>query len=193
MNPTLPADYLERMAEEDPEAYRSEVLGEFRSGVSTLLDPENLNQCVVPSRRELPPVQGIRYVAFTDPASGGGKDSFTLCVGHRDGERCVVDLLRAWKPPFNPQAIVAEASDVLRSYRCGNVVGDSGEFVWSRFRECGIQYQGPRLTERQVAAPSPGLAQRSSPASISASQRRSCRWTAGHHSRNGASTRSSGG
>ena len=40
MNPTLPADYLTRMAQDDPEAYRSEVLGEFRQGVSTFLDAE---------------------------------------------------------------------------------------------------------------------------------------------------------
>jgi hypothetical protein len=32
MNPTLPADYLDRMEADDPEAYRSEVLGEFRRG-----------------------------------------------------------------------------------------------------------------------------------------------------------------
>jgi hypothetical protein len=30
MNPELPADYLARMQQDDPEAYRSEVLGEFR-------------------------------------------------------------------------------------------------------------------------------------------------------------------
>ena len=31
MNPTLRPDYLARMQETDPEAYRSEVLGEFRA------------------------------------------------------------------------------------------------------------------------------------------------------------------
>jgi hypothetical protein len=36
MNPTLPADYLERTEQDDPEAYRSEVLGEFRAGIATL-------------------------------------------------------------------------------------------------------------------------------------------------------------
>jgi hypothetical protein len=40
MNPTLPLDYLARMEQDDPEAYRLEVLGEFRAGLSTLLDPE---------------------------------------------------------------------------------------------------------------------------------------------------------
>jgi hypothetical protein len=47
MNPTLPADYLDRMAHDDPDAYRSEVLGEFRAGISTLFDPEALEMCVV--------------------------------------------------------------------------------------------------------------------------------------------------
>jgi hypothetical protein len=40
MNPTLPADYLDRMRTDYPEAYRSEVLGEFRAGLTTLLDPD---------------------------------------------------------------------------------------------------------------------------------------------------------
>lgn len=46
MNPTLSADYLERMAEEDPEGYRAEVLGEFRAGTATLLDRRALDAWV---------------------------------------------------------------------------------------------------------------------------------------------------
>ena len=37
MNPLLPPYYLERMAREDPDAYRSEVLGEFRAGAVAAL------------------------------------------------------------------------------------------------------------------------------------------------------------
>jgi Terminase large subunit, T4likevirus-type, N-terminal len=59
MNPSLPADYLERTKQDDPEAYRSEVLGEFRAGISTFLDPEALERCVVPDRGELPPVDDL--------------------------------------------------------------------------------------------------------------------------------------
>jgi hypothetical protein len=68
MNPTLSADYLERMADEDPEAYRSEVLGEFRAGLSTLLDHELIEACVVEGRHEIPPLGGVKYAAFTDRA-----------------------------------------------------------------------------------------------------------------------------
>jgi hypothetical protein len=53
MNPTLPADYLARMASDDPEAYRSEVLGEFRAGTSALFDPEALAAVVEAGVREL--------------------------------------------------------------------------------------------------------------------------------------------
>jgi len=51
-NPTLPADYLIRMEQDDPEAYRSEVLGEFRAGLATLLDPEALEPVVASGVRE---------------------------------------------------------------------------------------------------------------------------------------------
>jgi hypothetical protein len=54
MNP-LPPDYSPRMREDDPEAYRSEVLGEFRSGVATFLDPDALEACVVRIAASCPP------------------------------------------------------------------------------------------------------------------------------------------
>ena len=54
MNPTLPQDYLQRMEQDDPEAYRSEVLGEFRTGVSTLFSPEALAACVDIGVKERP-------------------------------------------------------------------------------------------------------------------------------------------
>jgi hypothetical protein len=55
MNPTLSANYLARMAQDDPEAYRSEVLGEFRAGLSQLFDPEAVADCVAEGVRERPP------------------------------------------------------------------------------------------------------------------------------------------
>jgi hypothetical protein len=102
MNPTLPSDYLARMAEDDPEAYRSEVLGEFRAGVATLFDPETLDAAIVRDRRELLPVKDVTYRAFVDP-SGGRSDAFTLSIGHRDGGRVVVDVVRAWRAAPEPQ------------------------------------------------------------------------------------------
>lgn len=142
MNPSLPADYLRRMEEDDPEAYRSEVLGEFRAGLATLLDPDAIAACVATDRLELPPVKGIKYSAFTDP-SGGRRDAFTLAVGHRDGERGVVDVCRAWRPPLNPSSVVAEASTLLGAYGVRKVTGDryAGEWPREAFRAHGVEYE----------------------------------------------------
>lgn len=151
MNPTLPADYLRRMERDDPEAYRSEVLGEFRAGLASLLDPEALAACVATDRRELPPVAGLTYRAFVDP-SGGRSDAFTVGIGHRDGERAVVDVVRAWRAPFNPAGVVAECAELVRTYRGRQVVGDrfAGEWPREAFRSHGIDYQPAALAKSEL-------------------------------------------
>lgn len=142
MNPTLPADYLQRMEQDDPDAYRSEVLGEFRAGVSTLFEPEALNACIPTSIRERAPEPGVRYMSFADVSSGSGKDAFTLGIAHRDGERAVLDVVHAWKPPFNPSGVIAEAADLLKRFALGETTGDryAPGFVSEGFRREGITY-----------------------------------------------------
>jgi hypothetical protein len=151
MNPTLPADYLARMAEEDPDAYRSEVLGEFRAGVTTLFDPDALAACLEPGPRERAPEPGIRYCSFIDAASGSGKDAFTAALAHRDGERVVLDCMRAWRPPFNPSGVIAEAADLLKRYGLSETSGDryAPGFVSEGFRAHGIAY---RASEKDRSA-----------------------------------------
>ena len=140
MNPTLPAEYLERMAQDDPDAYRSEVLGEFRAGVSTFFDPEALDAVVARGVRELPAAPGVMYRAFCDP-SGGRGDAFTAAIAHLDsGGVAVLDALRVWKAPFNPTGVVGEAADFLKSYGLSTVAGDryAAEFVAEAMRANGI-------------------------------------------------------
>jgi hypothetical protein len=141
MNPTLPADYLRRMERDDPEAYRSEVLAEFRAGVSTFFDPEALAACVAGDVIERGPVAGCDYVAHFDP-SGGRHDAAALAVAHAEGERMVLDVLRVWPSPHNPTGVATEAGDVVRAYGISEVQGDryAGEFPAEAFRACGIEY-----------------------------------------------------
>ena len=142
MNPTLPADYLERMRQDDPDAYRSEVLGEFRAGLAMLLDPDAIDDCVSDGVRERSPVDGVLYQAFADP-SGGRRDAFTVGIGHRDGDVAVLDVLRAWPAPFNPSSVIAEAAELLERYRVRQVTGDryAAEFVVESFRQHEITYE----------------------------------------------------
>jgi len=142
MNPTLPADYLARMQQDDPEAYRSEVLGEFRAGVSTFLDPDIIAACVDTGVRERPPMPGISYVAFDDPASGSGADAWTKGITHREGDRIVLDVLRAWAPPFNPSGVIAESAALSKAYGLHTTTGDryAPGFVLEGFRAHGVTY-----------------------------------------------------
>ncbi len=139
------------MEQDDPEAYRSEVLGEFRKGVSTLLDPDALAACVDQVIRERLPEDGVSYYAFCDAATGGGRDKFAVACGHsqRIGGRevAVLDAVRAWSPRFDPNAVIAEAADFLKRFRIKAVTGDAfaggleGGFVQSAFQSNGIKYE----------------------------------------------------
>jgi hypothetical protein len=151
MNPTLPRDYLARMREDDPAAAVSEIDGEFRAGLAMLFDPDALDACVVPGRRELPPVDGVDCQAFVDP-SGGRRDAFTCAIGHRDGQRIVVDVLRGWSAPFNPSGVIEECAELLKMYRIHTVVGDryGGEFPRERFRSFGITYELAELDRSRL-------------------------------------------
>jgi hypothetical protein len=142
MNPTLPADYLARMAQDDPEAYRSEVLGEFRQGVSTFLDADAIAASVETGTRERARVPGVAYVSFDDPASGSGSDAWTKAIAHREGDRVVLDVLRAWQPPFNPSGVIAESADLSRAYGLHTTTGDryAPGFVLEGFRSHGLTY-----------------------------------------------------
>ena len=70
----------------------------------------------------------------------------TIAIAHaekRDNKTiAILDCAREWKPPFRPDAIVAEACDLLHDYRIAAVTGDhwGGEFVGERFRKSGIRY-----------------------------------------------------
>lgn len=151
MNPKLSSNYLERMKEEDPEAYRSEVLGEFRAGLSTLLDSDVIEEAIVTSRIEAPPFDGIQYEAFADP-SGGRSDAFTLAIGHRQDDIASVDCLRAWTSPFNPSGVIAEIDELLQAYRVRSIVSDryGAAFVSEAFEARGVRHTDSKLAKSDL-------------------------------------------
>jgi len=150
LNPTIADSVIAKATEADAQAARSEWYAEFRSDLSAFLDMDLIERAVEGGRRERAPVNGISYVAFTDP-SGGSHDSFTLAIGHEDKGRFVVDMCRGIKPPFSPESIVKEFATLLKNYRCSSVVGDrySGEWVREAFSKEGIYYQHSDLSKSE--------------------------------------------
>jgi hypothetical protein len=96
---------------------------------------------------------------------GGSQDSMTMGIAHCEGDAVILDLVAERRPPFSPDAVVAEFAEVLKAYRIATVRGDryAGEWPRERFRAYGIDYLPadksrsdiyieclPRVTARRV-------------------------------------------
>jgi hypothetical protein len=153
MNPMLPrdCDVIAEAYELDDVSARSEYGAEWRSDIDTYVSREVVDAVTMRGRHELLPVSGISYFGFVDP-SGGSSDSMVLATGHRSGDLGVLDALREWKPPFSPDAVVQEATALLKSYGITTVVGDryAGEWPRERFREHGIAYEPSERTKNDL-------------------------------------------
>jgi hypothetical protein len=158
MNPTYSRRAIEREFRRDPVSAGSEYgidgFVSFRQGQQALFDEAPLKQVIVNGRRELPPADGIRYVAFVDAAEGSRSgDSMTLGIAHREGAKAVLDLVREVVPPFSPgQVIIATFAPILRDYGCREVKGDNHAkgFVSAAFDGEGITFVASLLSKSDI-------------------------------------------
>ena len=127
------------------------LIAEFRTDVESFLSLEALRACVNAGVRERPPQRQWRYVAFVDP-SGGSADSMTLAVAHKEGNTCILDVIRQATVPFSPEAVVEEFADTLRRYRITRLIGDryGGEWPREQFRRHGVNYEPSERTKSQL-------------------------------------------
>ena len=146
MNPLIDQRVIDEALERDHASASAEYLAEFRSDIEAFVTREIVEACVSIGVLERPFVKNKRYLAFVDP-SGGSNDAMTMALGHREGDRIVLDLIRERKPPFSPEAVVAEFCETLRRYCVSTVMGDryAGEWPREQFRKLGIAY---RLSEK---------------------------------------------
>jgi hypothetical protein len=148
MNPTITESFIRGEIERDPEAGRSEWLALFREDITAAFSLESIEQCVIKGRSELLPAPNIPYRAFADP-SGGRYDWFSVAVAHRVNDVAIIDLIKAWRPPFDPSDIVKQCAEVLKPFRVTNIVGDNYAGAWpqAEFAKHGITYEYARRTE----------------------------------------------
>ena len=163
MNPTVPQSLIDAAMERDPASARAEYYAEFRTDLEMLLTREAVRACVVPGCRELPPLRSrYRYYAFVDPR-GGSSDSMTLAIAHREASdsartgtdddwTVVLDCIREVRPPFSPEAVVAEFAALAKSYGLRKVTGDryGGEWPREQFRNHGVTYEVAEQTRSDL-------------------------------------------
>ena len=143
MNPRIDPWVIDEAYASDPEAARAEYGAEFRDDLADFVTRETVDAVTMWGRRELPPMPDIDYSAFCDP-SGGVSDAMTLAVAHlAEGATCVLDAVLEIRPPFDPEAAVAECAALLRRFGISRVLGDryAGEWPVARFREDGIEFE----------------------------------------------------
>jgi hypothetical protein len=126
----------------DPTAALAEWDAEFRADIGAYLEDDVLDAAVEHGRPlELQPVAGVVYQAFTD-ANAGGADSYTIAIGHREGDTCVVDVVRG-RSGKDPKAVTEEFAQLCTDYRVHTVVGDNfaRDWVQGAWREAGKEYR----------------------------------------------------
>lgn len=106
INPSLPFDceFLTSARKKDEETFYVEFGAQFRATNSVLLSPEIIDIAVNKDRNILPPVRELMgtYVLALDPARGGvGRDDYTACIVHYEGQRLIVDKFYAFDPDFD--------------------------------------------------------------------------------------------
>jgi hypothetical protein len=121
--------------------------------VESFIDPDTIDNVVMPGQKELAPVPGIAYHAFVDPAGGSGGDSMTLAITHKDRDGYViVDAVREKRPSFSPDNVVSEFVQLLKTFRIRAIRGDrfAGEWCREPFRKADITYELSEYTKSQI-------------------------------------------
>lgn len=117
MNPTLSTDFLEEQKVLlGQEVFGAEYGAEWTSSLSAFLPSELIDAAINHDRGPLPPLPNFqgRYYLSLDPARGG-RDDYTACIIHFDGDRLVVDKWHEFKPSWQDgkktQVAIAEVED----------------------------------------------------------------------------------
>jgi hypothetical protein len=124
-NPMIDQKIIDDALADDPQAAAAEYLNcQWRDDVNSYLTRQEIMAVVDKGTSVRFPQRGVRYVAHLDASSGQGKDSLCCCVGHRDGDVCIIDNVIEIAPPFQPASAISRVSEVLRSYDIKNVTCD---------------------------------------------------------------------
>ncbi|MGC2849040.1 MAG: hypothetical protein WB556_03555, partial [Candidatus Acidiferrum sp.] len=146
MNPSIFSDFLDEERRRDEESFRREYLAEFTDHIEGWIRFEILEQCVINSCTERPPVTDAIYVAAVDPAFKG--DDFALAIAHRlpDG-LIVLDYTATWtgtrEAALGFEWVCREIACILKLYGLNVVVGDQhcAAIIQQEFLKLGIIYK----------------------------------------------------
>jgi len=146
MNPTISPAALERERKRDEPTYRREYLAEFTEDITSWIEPEVLEPCIVRNRRELPRVSGAAYVATIDP--GFVRSDFALAIAHLSPDGAIVlDRVARWcgtkKAPLGFEWVCQEIKRILDQYSIDSAIGDQycAPVIRQQLLKLGVYYE----------------------------------------------------
>jgi hypothetical protein len=142
MNPTLTPERLAKEKRLDPVRFAREYEAEWTDALTVFLASDWVESAIDRGVHERTPQDNLRYVAACD-ASGGGEDSFTYCVAHREPDGTIVqDLLKGHRRA-SLEATVAQIAATLACYRVRSIEGDryAANWVVEAFQRAGVRYE----------------------------------------------------
>ena len=141
-NPTVSQQEIDALLEEDPARNTAEYLAEFRADLELYISLDRVEACVG-DFHELPPSRDHNYFCYCDPAGGSGEDSFAAAIAHRSDDKVIVDCVREYRSPFNPDKVIRDIAALCKSYNIGTVYGDhfGGGFPPELFRQHNLTYE----------------------------------------------------
>jgi hypothetical protein len=154
LNPTISQEAIDAEIEADPAAAVSELFGQFRDDIGSLMPLELIEAAVDKGVMVRPPQKGFTYHCGVDP-SGGVHDSFTAAVSHAEEDGSIVlDALLEIKSPCDPVVACERVAGLIKAYGLSSCTGDkySAQFVVSAIAKHGVTYKHSERDRSKIYA-----------------------------------------
>jgi hypothetical protein len=151
MNPSIDPAEIQLEYDLDPISAAAEYGAQFRTDFEALLTREVIDAITISKRFEIPYDADENYFGAVD-ASGGGSDSFTLGIAHAKDGVGILDLVRETRPPFSPDAVSAEYSEIMHSYHVNKCSADRYALGWveESFAKHGIAIEHSEMDRSAI-------------------------------------------
>lgn len=158
-----PKQEIEEEEKEDMDYYRREYLAQFVDSIYGAFPPELIEDATVVGRHKLPFDSQKDYFGFVDSASLSlsksvrFNDEYAAGVAHCEGNRVIIDALRAWKAEANgrrytPDDATASAIELFKSYKVRELEGDkfASGYVRHKYVEAGFKFKEQEKQKRKT-------------------------------------------
>ena len=151
MNPVIPKAFLEKEKARDIDNYTREFLAEFSEKLESFFTFEMIQKPFTLAG-DIPYRNGSTYYLGFDQSGLSGKDRFALSIGHSEGEKIYIDVVRSWQTK-DLETILNDIEILKNQYHINTALVDrfAVGYIRSSFKRIGLEIElRPLLPEVYV-------------------------------------------